>query len=153
LLAHPHAVGVRGRYSAHPAENGDEPRDWAHERLHSSLSFEWRWHDDDRPPDWFAIPGSVAEWKATVAPGWPDRGLRLQASVPAQVFVDGRLVIDHPGDYGSPTDANVTFERPAALTVQARIPAGVTPEILTLRLLWEEPGGGWTAFMPYLPGS
>jgi hypothetical protein len=78
--------------------------------------------------------------------------LRLQTTFPAQVVIDGRVVLE-AATKGEPVDltASVTTDQQASLEVTASRPEQSPPGEWRVRLLWGTPDGGWSPFADYRP--
>jgi 4-amino-4-deoxy-L-arabinose transferase-like glycosyltransferase len=125
----------------------------AHERLEGALAFEWRLYDDGEMPPWFAAQPSTMEWSGRVDLGAGDAAIRVEASAPVQVFVDGALRVDLDATQGQQsTEIGLSDTRGMVpFLVRARRPAQDNPEYWQLRVLWRTPGGDWSALGPYVP--
>jgi len=109
---------------------------------------------DDEPPPLLGAKGATLEWVGTVdLPEGTSHAIRLQATTPAQVFVDGTLRVSTPGTSdGRPVETE--FEGKSGkvpILVRSLRPANDPLTAWRLRVLWREPGGAWTAFVPYHP--
>lgn len=157
LFDRPAASFLRGRYFiGEIGAAGAAPidRSAAHERLEGALAFDWRLYDDGEMPSWFAAQPSTMEWS-----GWVDLGagggtaIRVEASAPVQVYVDGALLVDLDATPGNQrTEIGLGDARGVVpFLVRARRPAKDNPEYWQLRVLWRTPGGDWSALGPYVP--
>ncbi len=158
LHAHPEMHGLLGRYFGRqlpPA--GAAPIDMPPDstELSTTLSFEWALPDDDPAPPPFAARPSTMEWIGTVdLPEGREQSLRLFATTPTEVFIDGtRVLHTEGGDFRTPAaDAIVTgLSGRVPILVRTVRPADDPQARWTMRLLWRAPGGGWSAFVPYSP--
>ncbi|MBI4515765.1 MAG: glycosyltransferase family 39 protein [Deltaproteobacteria bacterium] len=157
LHTHPEAHGLLGRYFARPiGELSAEPiaAEPDYTRLEAAVSFDLFSQFDELPPAPFAARPSTLEWAGTVElPEGRSHGLRLEATTPASVFLDGTLVAMTAGGH-EPQPVTVELSgvhgrRP--ILIRSLRPADDNPEFWKLRVLWRTPGGDWTAFVDYRP--
>jgi hypothetical protein len=128
--------------------------DYTH--LDTVLSFDWFVELDDHPPDAYAARPGVMEWVGTVdVPEGNTHPLRLEATNPTRVYINGALVLSAEGKVeGEQVEGDYTgASGRVPILVRAVRPADAHYNIWKLRLLWGEPGGGWTAFVPYHPAE
>ncbi len=110
-----------------------------------------RWSDEPNPL--LREMPSTTEWVGTVSTDTPHE-LKLIASSPAQLYLDGRLVLDHPRGANESTAL-----WPAAGTVDFLLRSIRSAEDdrlgnYQMRLLWRPLGGTWTSIVSYaLPDS
>jgi len=157
LLDHPEVHGLLGRYFHEAIEQGqgpariDGPADY--EALEPVLSFDYlRGYDNVPVPPFAGLP-STMEWSGTVRMPEAADTIRLEATTPTQVFLDGTLVVATSGQPdGAPIDTPVVFrDQPVPILVRTVRPADDRSSFWKLRLLWRAGGGGWTAFARYRP--
>jgi 4-amino-4-deoxy-L-arabinose transferase-like glycosyltransferase len=161
LHAHPELHGLLGRYfrgviaePPNPAEPISVAPDYTH--LDTVLSFDWYTELDDRPPEAYAARPGVMEWVGTVdVPEGSSHTLRLEATGPTRVFINGKLVLSAQGRVeGERVQGDLSgVSGRVPILVRSVRPADAEFRIWKLRLLWGEPGGGWTAFVPYHPAE
>ncbi|HUI25449.1 MAG TPA: hypothetical protein VL403_05140, partial [Candidatus Kryptonia bacterium] len=159
LHTHPHAHGLLGRFfAAAIVEPGARPiaavPDYT--RIDSALSFDFYRQFDEPPVPPFTAPNSTVEWVGTVDISENIQpALRLEATAPAQAFLNGSLVaaIDSPRDAPSTTVELPGIRGRVAILVRTMRPASDTGEFWKLRLLWRAAGGEWTAFADYRFGT
>jgi 4-amino-4-deoxy-L-arabinose transferase-like glycosyltransferase len=157
LHAHPESHGLLGRYFAREIHHDGavpiaEPSDYT--RIDSALSFDYYTTFDEKPPEPFAARPSTMEWIGTVElREGSAHGLRLEASTPGQVFVNGTLVASAPGGRdAAPVMAELAgMSGRVTILIRSVRPADDDWEFWKLRLLWRRPSGGWTAFAEYRP--
>jgi hypothetical protein len=157
LNTHPRTHGLLGRYipGALPL---DEPEPLAGEtgyaKLDIALSFDWQEEPDEEPPPVMARRPSTMEWVGTIAfPEGTHQTVFLDTTTPAKVFVNGEEVVAASGGFPSPP-VQRTFVAPAGrvpIVVRTVRAANDRPGFWRFRLLWRQPGGGWTAFADYAP--
>ena len=88
------------------------------------------------------------EWMGTVdIPEGEPLKLRLEATTPAQVFLNGKLVLSAQGKRGGENVEGEVGGQHGRVPILVRNvrPAGDDWLFWKLRLLWREPGGGWDA--------
>jgi len=150
LNSYQSARGLRGHYDMPPA-SPSSVRTVA-ERMESAIAFDWfdTFRAPANPPygdaTHFTWSGNVRFDAAGV------QRLRLQTTYPAQVAIDGRVVIEAATD-GALVDltASAATQQQAAIEVTATRPAQSPPGEWRIRLLWGTPDGGWTPFADYRP--
>ncbi len=144
--------GLLGRYFSRAIESASaEPLPDAadYESIEPALSFRYRAQSDDEPPVPFAALPSTMEWSGSVDFDGRPRRLRLEATTPTRVFLDGELVIDLPRDgRAKEVDLPATEGRVPLLVRNVR-PQDDDWRYWELRLLWREPGGDWGATAGY----
>lgn len=151
LSNHSEPIALRGIYRHHLETAPGVVARPTDEHLHPSLSFEWRYMNDDDPPAWFVQAGTESEWRAVVelAPG--NHPLRLDTTDPTEVYINDRLVLHSRGGDERPIETTLEqVQGSVHLRVHSQRPLGFG-ERWRVRLLWGEPGGGWTAFARYRP--
>jgi len=158
LHAHPEAHGLLGRYFARPIAADSaaaiaDPSDFV--QIEPVLDFDWLQEADDPPPSAaFAARPSTMEWVGTVdLPEGGNHGLRLESSTPAQLFINGALVLSAAGGRANPPSETTLTGMSGTVPILVRTAraADDNPSWWRLRLLWRTPGGEWTAFVPYHP--
>jgi len=157
LNTHPASHGLLGRFFArqiddHAAVPLGQTADYT--RLDAAVSFDFNLHFDEPPPPPFAATGSTMEWSGTVNLVEGDtQGIRLAATGPTEVYVNGALAIASKGSRdGRPVTAElVGVSGRVPIVVRSVRPADDKSDFWKLRLLWRTPGGGWTAFVDYRP--
>lgn len=156
LSTQPWPGALLGRYfgSLFPTQGAvPSARPAVFERLESVLAFEWGFYDDETPPAWFAARPGIMEWTGSVDLGTSaPRLLRLETTAPAEVFLDGQLVLKSAGSnepQGTEVVLPISQGRVPILvrSVRAEDPIGVW----RLRLLWSGDGKHWTPMAGYLP--
>lgn len=159
LQTHPDSHGLVGRFFAREISDRAAtpiagPPDYR--RLDAAVSFDFNMHFDEAPPPPFAAPSSTMEWSGTVNLAEGDtQGIRLEATTPTQVFVNGSLAI---ASAGTPDARPVTAELSGLsgrtpIVIRSVRPGNDKSDFWKLRVLWRAPGGGWTAFVDYRPGA
>jgi hypothetical protein len=122
-------------------------------RIETVLSFDWYTELDDRPPEPFAARLSTMEWVGSVdLPEAGVHGLRLVATTPAQVFLDGVLVASVEGALeGQTVETEVVGngDRVPIVVRTVRDGRGGDWRFWKLQLLWRGAAGEWTAFARY----
>jgi hypothetical protein len=157
LLAHPGRPGLLGRYFGREiAAAGAAPIEGKpdYDEIVPALSFDWFQNNDDLPLAPFGARGATMEWYGTIdLPEGQSHRLRLEATTPAQVFVDGVLVVESVGGDGStPIDAVVTTRASRVpFLVRSLRPAGDAWHRWKLRVLWQAFGNTWSAAAAYRP--
>lgn len=122
----------------------------AYESIETVLSFSYRTRSDDPPPEPFASLPSTMEWIGSLDLANRVHRLRVEATTPTRVFIDGELVAELE-------QAGETFaDLPARPGRRSIVVRNVRPQdsewrMWTLRVLWQEPGGIWTATANYEP--
>jgi hypothetical protein len=156
LLAHSERHGLLGRFFDRALTLGSptptaEPAPFS--RIDAALSFDWEKQWDEAPPAPFAARPSTMEWSGTVDFPEGDVALRLESTTPAEVFLDGVRVLSTAGAREPrPAEAQLPgASGRVSILVRAVRPADDDWRFWKLRLLWSEPGGGWTAFARYEP--
>jgi hypothetical protein len=157
LHTHPEGHGLLGRYfasalSAAGAAAIATPPDYT--RIDSAVSFDWVTDKDDPPPAAFAARPSTMEWLGTVeVPEGNTQTLRLEATTPAEVFLNNVPVLTAPGTRDAkPVETEIAgLQGRVPILVRSVRPENDNREYWKLRLLWGQPGGGWTAFVRYHP--
>jgi 4-amino-4-deoxy-L-arabinose transferase-like glycosyltransferase len=162
LHQHPERHGLLGRYFGRliRSPGGDaagrriaEKPDYT--RIETAPSFDYHYELDERPPEPFAARPSTMEWTGTVeVPEGDTQTIRLETTTPAQVFLDGTLVlsIEQGGREGVHKEAvlpNLTGRVP--ILIRTARPADDEWRFWKLRLLWRAAGGEWNAFVRYHP--
>jgi hypothetical protein len=147
------AGGLLGRYFDRAIDSIDPTpirAAAAYESVDSAVSFTYRTRSDDPPPEPFAALPSTMEWVGSLDLGARAHRLRVEASTPTRVFIDGELVaeLERAGETFADLPA-----RPGRRSIVVR---NVRPQdsewrMWTLRVLWQEPGGMWTATANYRP--
>jgi len=159
LQTHPQTHGLLGRYFGRAIETSDPTPiagtpDYA--RVDTALSFDYLPPWDDTPPPAFAASPSTMEWTGTVDLSREEgQAIRLEATTPTQVFIDGALVLAAKGQReGERVDAYLpALKGRVPLLVRSVRPATDGGTFWKLRLLWQEPGGAWSAFAAYQPNG
>ena len=157
LQTHPDSHGLLGRFFAREISDqsaapiGQTP-DYL--RLDAAVSFDFNVHFDEPPPPPFAAPSSTMEWSGTVNLTEGDvQGIRLEATTPTQVFINGRLAIASGGTRDArPVTAELGgLSGRVPIVIRSVRPGNDKSDFWKLRVLWRSPGGGWTAFVDYRP--
>ncbi len=158
LHAYPEVHGLLGRYFSRqlPAAGAtpiDSPPDAS--ALATTLSFDWFVPNDAPPPPPFAARPSTMEWVGTVdLPDRQERGLRLFASTPTEVFIDGKRVLQTgESDGRDPVETTISGSGTLPILVRTVRRADDPHARWTLRLLWQAPGGSWNTFAAYQPAG
>jgi 4-amino-4-deoxy-L-arabinose transferase-like glycosyltransferase len=157
LQTHPEGHGLLGRYFAGVlATTAPEPVSASpdYTRIDTALSFDWVPEQDDNPPAPFAARPSTMEWIGTVElPEGTPQKIRLEVTTPTQVFIDGKLVLAAQGKReGERVEAEISgLNGRVPILVRTVRPATNGVRFWKSRLLWRQPGGGWTAFANYHP--
>jgi hypothetical protein len=157
LFAHPKVHGLLGRYFARalPHSSADpitRAADFA--RIDTALTFDFHPQADGPSPPGFGQSPSTMEWTGTVElPEGDVQEIRLEASAPTQIFLDGKEVLAVPGAAHPKVTEKVLLGVSGRVSVLVRTkrPEGDALPYWTLRLLWRAPGGEWSAFVPYEP--
>jgi hypothetical protein len=157
LNTHPESHGLLGRFFAREIRDPSatpisQTPDYV--RIDPAVSFDFNLHFDEAPPPPFAATGSTMEWSGTVDLAEGDtQGIRLEATGPTQVYVDGSLAIASEGTRdGHPVIAElVGLSGRVPIVVRSVRSADDKSDFWKLRLLWRAPGGDWTAFVDYRP--
>jgi len=156
LHTHPEIHGLLGRYFDRAiAAPTAAPIDGTplYTRIDTVLSF---FHDelDDRPPSPFAASPSTMEWAGTLDVPEGEPAIRLEATTSAQVFINGKLVLSAQGKRdGEQVQAELAGLSGRVPIVVRNLRPADDWRNWKLRLLWREPGGGWTAFARYYPSE
>ncbi|MBI3784389.1 MAG: glycosyltransferase family 39 protein [Deltaproteobacteria bacterium] len=160
LDTHPEVHGLLGRYFAKEIKSTNPApiataADYA--QIEPLLSFFWGTPEAyEAPPPVFATRGSTLEWSGTVDfPEGTSQTVQLDNTTPAQVFVDGVLVLNGIAATGAPPlEATIAGKsKTMRILVRTTRPADDPLNYWRLRLLWRTPGGAWTAFVPYTPSQ
>jgi len=157
LDTHPDSHGLLGRYFDHVIDDAAPlpiPEAPGYATIDAVLSFDWFDEIDDPSPPFFAARPATMEWVGLVElPEGSDQTLRLDATTPTQVFLDGALVLSVSGNAETPPpQATVPgLSGTVPILVRTTLAADVHPGFWRLRLLWRDAGGGWTAFVRYHP--
>jgi hypothetical protein len=157
LFAHNELHGLLGRYFAQDLRPGTaEPiaAQPTYTQIEPALSFDWSPDVDESPPPAFAARPSTMEWSGTVrAPKSGVPRLRLETTGPAEVFIDGKQVLQTPGN-----DAATALEavlddvaETASILVRAVRPVNDPVVYWRFHLTWATSIDTWTAFAQYEP--
>jgi 4-amino-4-deoxy-L-arabinose transferase-like glycosyltransferase len=147
----PPAGGLLGRYFGRAIDTAqstpiDEPADY--ESIDPALSFRYRAQSDDDPTPPFAARPSTMEWSGSVDFGDRPRRLRVEATTPTRIFLAGEPIVDLPSGGEAAVDLPPPGRRVAFLVRTVR-PASDDWRYWALRVLWQEPGGEWSATVGY----
>jgi hypothetical protein len=156
LNRHPARHGLLGRYFTdsvpidNPKPSAGTP---AFEQLVPALSFDLSPDHDEPAPPGFAAKGATMEWSGTVEFSEGEtQTLRLEATSPARVYVNGALVVAN--DESAPVTKEVTLTGlgPRAEILVRSVREKEPPVwFWWLRLNWRQGGGDWVAFADYQP--
>jgi len=157
LDTHPETHGLLGRYfdrvieTSLPTPIADPP---GYSQIDAVLSFDVFDEIDDPPPPLFAARSGTMEWIGSVdLPEGSDQTMRLEATGPTQVFVDGALVLSTSGrTEGPPPQVTLPgLSGRVPILVRTTREGNDRQPVWALRLLWRDAGDGWTAFVHYHP--
>jgi len=157
LYSHPQTHGLLGRYftrviAAATATPISEAPDYS--QIDAAISFDWLFEVDARPPPAFAARPSTMEWIGSIElPEGKSHGMRLEASTPVQVFVNGTQVLSTPGGREAlPVEATLSgVSGSVPILIRTTRAADDFYGEWKLRLFWRGPGDEWTAFVKYQP--